>query len=120
MNNNGTKAKTKSRLKLLNARSIKNKDHIIIAELEKYKIEIAVLTETWIKSNQHDKAWLNQSKFKQVNYNIITHNLLGDKRGGGIAIVFRKDLDVVQLESNTTLPLTWNTPYGSTLKRTSQ
>ena len=36
---------------LLNARSIKNKDHVIIAELENNKIEIAILTETWIKSN---------------------------------------------------------------------
>ena len=42
------------------------------------------------KSNQQDEAWLNQSKFKQGNYNIITHNQLGDKRGGGVVIVFRK------------------------------
>ena len=72
-NNNGTEATT-TRLKLLNVRSIKNKDHIIIAELENYKIEIAVLTETKMKLNQQDKAWLNQSKFKQGNYDIITHN----------------------------------------------
>ena len=41
-NNNGTEATTTTRLMLLNARSTKNKDHIIIAELENHKIEIAV------------------------------------------------------------------------------
>ena len=46
---------------LLNARLIKNKDHIIIAELEDNKIETAVHTKTWIKLNQQDKAWFNQS-----------------------------------------------------------
>ena len=81
MNNNGTEATTTTRLMLLNARSIKNKDHIIIAELENYKIELAVLTETWIKSNQQDEAWLNQSKFKQGNYDIIIHNQLGTRKG---------------------------------------
>ena len=102
MNNNGTKVTTTTRLMLLNARSIKKKDHIIIAELGNNKIEIAVLTETWIKSNQQDEAWLSQSEFKQDNYNIITYNQLGDKKGGGLAIVFRKDLNVAQLEANNT------------------
>ena len=58
---------------LLNARSIKNKDHVIIAEL-KYHKKFAVLTEIWIKSNQQDEVWLNQSKFKWGIYDIITHN----------------------------------------------
>ena len=49
MSNNGTEVKTTTRLMLLNARSIKNEDYIIIAELENNKIEIVVLTETWIK-----------------------------------------------------------------------
>ena len=101
-NNNGTSVKTTTRLILLNARSIKKKNHIIIAELENNKIEIAIHTETWIKSNQQHKAWLNQSKFKQGNYYIITHKWLGDKQGGGVAIVFRKDLDVAHFEANNT------------------
>ena len=75
MNNSGTEVKKKNtRLMLLNARSIKNKDYIIIVELENSKIEIALLTETWIGSNQQDKAWPNQSEFKQDNYHIIRHN----------------------------------------------
>ena len=61
MNNNGTKATTTSRLMPLNARSIKNKDNIIMAELENQKVEIAVLTDTWIKLNQLGESWLNQS-----------------------------------------------------------
>ena len=38
MNNDGTEVKTTAGLMLLNARSIRNKDHIIIAELENNKI----------------------------------------------------------------------------------
>ena len=38
MNNKGTAVKTTTILMLLNARSINNKDHIIIAELENNKI----------------------------------------------------------------------------------
>ena len=72
--NNDTEATTATRLMLLNARIIKKKHHIIIAELENHKMEIAVLIETWIKLNQQDEAWLNQSKFKQDNDDIITHN----------------------------------------------
>ena len=109
MNNNGTKDTTTARLMLLNARSIKNMDHIIMADIENHKIEIAVLTETWIKLNEQEKAWLNQFKSKQGNYNIITHKQPGDRRGGGVAIVFRKDLDVVQLECNTTPTMEYTT-----------
>ena len=79
MSNNGTGVKTTTWLMLLNARSIKNKDHIIIAEPENNKIEI--LTETWIKSKQQDEACLNQSKFKQGNYDIITQINQGKRKG---------------------------------------
>ena len=48
-NNNGTRLKKITKLMLLNARLIKNKDNIITDELENNKIEIVVLTETWIK-----------------------------------------------------------------------
>ena len=33
-----------------------------------------VLTETWLKVNTEDQAWLNQSDFKQGNYDTLTHN----------------------------------------------
>ena len=61
-----------------------------MAEQDNQKVEIAVLIEAWIKLNEEDEAWLNQSEFRQGNYYIITHNWPGENRGGGVAIVFRK------------------------------
>ena len=89
-----------------------------MAELENHKIEIEVLTETRIKSNQQDKAWFNQSKFKQGNCNIFKHKSLEDNRGAGVAIVFRKTW--MKCNLNATKPPPWTTPYGNTLKRRSQ
>ena len=66
---------------LLNAKSIKNYDHIIMAELENHRIEIAVLTETWIMSNQQDISWLNQSEFKQGTMTSSPTTDLGTSEG---------------------------------------
>ena len=33
---------------------------------------MAVLTETWLKDDTEDQAWLNQSDFKQGNYDKLT------------------------------------------------
>ena len=43
----------------LNARSVKNKDHLIAQQLHATDMDLAVITETWLKETDTDKAWLN-------------------------------------------------------------
>ena len=45
----------------LNARSVKNKDQLLFQELADNDIDIAQITETWLKDSQEDEAWVNQS-----------------------------------------------------------
>ena len=77
-----------------------------ITELENNKIEISVLTETWIKSNQQDKAWLNQYEFKQGNYDIITCNhLLPNAENATTNTMFLDDLTELLIDKLTQLEI---------------
>ena len=73
----------------LNARSVRNKDHIILQELHDSNIDMAVITETWLKDTEADDSWLNQSNLKQCNCDILMHNRQGPKKGGGITLIYK-------------------------------
>ena len=67
---------TASTIKLatLNSRSVKNKDEMIVNEFIKAKIDIGLLTETWLKDTPEDQAWINQSDLTQSNFILKQHN----------------------------------------------
>ena len=65
----------------LNARLVKNKDLIISQELNDHKVDIAFITETWLKDTTEDEVWTNQSELKQGNYKVKVHNRLGTPKG---------------------------------------
>ena len=90
------------RIATINARSVKNKDQILLQELTNNNINAALITETWTKDTQEDLAWLNQSELHQGSCEISTHNRLG-KRGGGIALIFVR-------KNNIKLPKNGSTP----------
>ena len=56
MESNGFEMVNNIGLATLNTRSVKNKDLIISQEVNDYKIDIAVITETWVKDTPEDKA----------------------------------------------------------------
>ena len=64
----------------LNARSVKNKDHFIAQQLHETDVDIALITKTWLKDTDTDKAWLNQSELRQSNYDILLQNRPGPKK----------------------------------------
>ena len=70
-NHNQEAATNNMMIATLNAWSVKNKDHRIVQQLLKTDTDIAVITETWLKDTDTDDAWLNQSKLKQSNYDIL-------------------------------------------------
>ena len=82
--------------------SIKNKDLVLSKQLGNLNINLAVLTETWIKDTPEDKAWLNQSELMQNNITVKTHNRPSQKKGGGIALIHKRLPNVQQLKEGNT------------------
>ena len=62
-------------------RSVKNKDNLIVYELHDSSMDMAVITETWLKDTEVDNSCLNQSECKQCTYYILTQNRPGPKKG---------------------------------------
>ena len=46
------------RIATINMHSIKNKDLLLSEQLDKLDIDLAELTETWLKDTPEDKEWL--------------------------------------------------------------
>ena len=79
------------RLAQFNAQSIKKKDGIIFEHLTAGKIDIAVVTETWLKDD--DSIWLQGLDINKGCYRTYTSNR-SMKRGGGLAVISNKNFDV--------------------------
>ena len=79
------------RLAQFNAQSIKKKDGIIFEHLTAGKIDIAVVTETWLKDD--DSIWLQGLDINKGCYRTYTSNR-SMKRGGGLAVIANKNFDV--------------------------
>ena len=55
-NHNQEAASNNMRIATLNARSVKNKDHLIVQQLLETDADVAVITETWLKDTDIDEA----------------------------------------------------------------
>ena len=93
------------RLATLNARSVKHKDLILCQELNDHKIDITVISETWLKDTPEDEAWTNQSELIQGNYKIKVHNGPGPKKGEGIVLIHKSHYPVQELEKGNTITI---------------
>ena len=88
-----------SALTLVNTQSLKNKDTIQLDHLIEMKTDICIVTETWLKEN--DDSWLECSDISRNGYKIQTHNR-NIRKGGGLAIMYRSNLNVSVIEANQT------------------
>ena len=77
---------------------------LIVQQLHETDVDLAVITETWLKDTYTDKARLNQSELRQSNYGILLQNRPGPKKGGGIALMYKHQYsnDIALLEKTTT------------------
>ena len=71
-------------LSLINIRSIKNKHTNLLDNLVENKIDICIVTETWLTDD--DKVWLDCSDLSKNGYHIQSANRR-NRRGGGLAII---------------------------------
>ena len=82
------------RIATLNARSLRNKDQLIVHEVHDGNVDMTVITETWLKDTEVNNSWLNQSELKQCNYDMLTQNRPGPKKGGGIAVIYKAEYNI--------------------------
>ena len=78
---------------LINSQSIKNKDELITEYLINNNIDACILTETWLTNSDYDKIWLECSEIRQNGYKINNINRK-DRKGGGLAIIYKNHLKV--------------------------
>ena len=76
---------------LMNCRSVTNKTQEIQVKLTNNNLDVCVLTEMWIQEdNNITPARLCPNRYKSLSIS------RPDRTGGGIAIVFKKDLSVTK------------------------
>ena len=70
---------TASTIKLatLNARSVRNKDEMIVNEFIKTKIDIGLLTETWLKDTPEDQSMDQSVSPHTIKLHTTTTQLIG-------------------------------------------
>ena len=95
----GTETASTIRLATLNARSVRNKDEMIVNKFIKAKIDIGLLTKTWLKDTPEDQAWVNQSDLTQPHFKLQQHSWQGNIKGGGIMLLYHKYIKARIVES---------------------
>ena len=83
---------------LANIQSVKNKQLILHQYLVENKINLCILTETWLRNTEADQAWLQCSMINNSGFKCFTSNRQ-DRRGGGLALICRNMYRVVPLGS---------------------
>ena len=98
----GAETASTIRLATLNERSVRNKDKMIVNEFIKAKIDIDLLTKSWLKDTPEDQAWINQSDLIQSNFILQQHNQQGNRKGGEIGLLYHKNIKTTLAESGHT------------------
>ena len=75
----------------LNAQPIKNKDQLIVDYLLNEHIDVAIITETWLKDA--DDIWLHGCKLNKNGYKISCSNRK-NRQGGGVALAYKDSLTI--------------------------
>ena len=84
---------------LINIQSIKCKDSLLLDELITNKVDMCIVTETWLKDQ--DQLWLETNDLVLNGYRIDNVNR-PNRTGGGLAIIHRSSIDVKLLKKDMT------------------
>ena len=85
---------------LMNCRSVTNKTQEIQVELTNNNLDVCLLTEIWIKEDDN----ITPTRLSPKGYNSLSISRL-DRTGGGIAVVFKKDLNVTKACTTTCITM---------------
>ena len=84
-------------LLVLNAQSIKCKDDYIFDHLIKNSVDLAIITETWLKDTDTDKVWWESTPLNNGSYRMSISNR-SQKCGGRLSLVYKSHLPVTKLD----------------------
>ena len=86
-------------ISLFNAQSICNKEDMILDHLLHYKVDLGIITETWMtEDNESDKIWLQSMDINKTQY-CFSSCARKAKRGVGLGLVSWKSLQVKLVDS---------------------
>ena len=103
------------RIATMNTRSVKNKQLQIIKIVELQIIDFIMLTETWLKNTDKDKAWVNTSDLNNNNLRLDTVNRM-KRQGGGIALLHKKEYNMTKLETDVQLDTIEHGVWSTTIR----
>ena len=83
---------------LANIQSVKNKQLVLHQYLVENKVDLCILTETWLRNTEADQAWLQCSLINNSGFKCFASNRQ-DRRGGGLALICRDMYNIVPLGS---------------------
>ena len=72
-----------------NVQSIKGKAIALQDYLLDSNLDVFLATETWLKDDDKDKAWLLESGVNKGEFKCLTSNRSGTKKGGGLALIYK-------------------------------
>ena len=87
---------------MVNTRSIKNKVELVLENSILENLDILAITETWLKNNNEDQAWIATSGLDNDNYTFHTHSRI-HRRGGGICLLHKQDYQAKKIDTDLQL-----------------
>ena len=81
------------RIGTVNTRSIKSKQELVLETINRYNLDLLVVTETWLRNTYEDQTWVQSSEINRNNLTIKTHNGT-NKWGGGLALIHSREYKV--------------------------
>ena len=85
---------------LANVRSIKNKDNLLKQMLVEKRIDICVLTETWL--NNKDNQWIESTELNKDGFRMENSFRKNGRKGGGIGLVYKDGYRIKKQEEKHT------------------
>ena len=103
------------RIATINVRSVKNKQQQIVETTELENLDFFMLTETWLKNTDEDKAWINTSDLYNNNLRIDTVSRT-TRQADGIALLHRKEYSTTRLKTNLQLDTIEHGVWSTTVR----
>ena len=85
----------KIKLAVANVQSLKPIEEEVLDYLVSANVDISVLTETWLQTSDSDNVWVSFSSLNNSNFHLSVSYRV--RRGGGLAIVHKRNLQCKEL-----------------------
>ena len=103
------------RIGTVNTRSIRNKTQLVLENSRLENLDFLVITETWLTDTDEDQQWLKTSELDNSDYRIEVQNRT-NKKGGGLALLYRKHYNPTRQLVNTRYNLLEHASWAVELK----